>query len=277
MTDQQQAKKLRFYARWARAFWFGVKRHWRMVIPVLVIVLGAGILYYFWYLKALLPQPDPTELVLTALERLSIVLTLVVAILLGVTELAQNWENSLTKRLTVKFAYQENPEYEMVCRYAYLAHEADIRNWGQQIGSQMAGGERVLVFDPNLDLEVGRPASICGQIFKPYTVTFMLTKLPQSFEKHENLRRVAWEYNFYNQQFDKKCVVLDNGQEKTIPWQEIFGEQGPPADKQTEKACQPRTGERLVIELWMRGRRSLPRLRRAGRIKTKGLSHPRRC
>lgn len=49
-----------------------------------------------------------------------------------------DWKDGLTKRLTVHFVLKDN--YVLTCFESNLSSEGDIRNWGQQIGSQMNGG-----------------------------------------------------------------------------------------------------------------------------------------
>ncbi len=64
--------------------------------------------------------------------------TLVVAVLLSVSAASKAWEEGLPKRLDVHCTFQGR--YVATCWEATLAHEGDIRQWGQQIGRQMLGG-----------------------------------------------------------------------------------------------------------------------------------------
>lgn len=105
------------------------------------------------------------------------IFTFLTALLIGFYNLYSNWKNSLEKRLTVFYVYYydnlseiektfeelKKPEekkkkemelefikqYElsekvsycvMICDEALLAHEGDIRNWGQQLGRQFTKG-----------------------------------------------------------------------------------------------------------------------------------------
>jgi hypothetical protein len=89
-------------------------------------------------------------------------------------ETKQDWENSLPKRLTARFAYKFGDEYRIVmqCQDAYLAGEADIRTWGQQLGFQMAGEK--IRFQPYIyQSEVALVENV-----KRYEVTFVLNELP---------------------------------------------------------------------------------------------------
>jgi len=71
----------------------------------------------------------------------------------------------------------------MRCEHAYLAGTGDIRNWGQQIGGQMAGN-RSLQFEPYIEeLEGEEIPDAQGNFFKPYTVTFYLIELPEAQQR----------------------------------------------------------------------------------------------
>lgn len=111
------------------------------------------------------------------LEPILTILTFLVALMLGISDLYDRWVNSLKKRITVYFVYyidsinelkerlnnSKNPdeikylEYEieninklnlkeqtpycvLICEEALLHHENDIRNFSQQIGRQFENG-----------------------------------------------------------------------------------------------------------------------------------------
>lgn len=74
--------------------------------------------------------------------------TLLIAFFIWLSGLKHYWEVDLPKRLTVKFMLHD--QVVMECQQAYLAHEGDIRTWGQQIGAQMSGGAR-LQFQPYIE------------------------------------------------------------------------------------------------------------------------------
>lgn len=69
------------------------------------------------------------------------VATLVAAGALSILSALRAWDESLEKRLDVHCFY--NGRYVASCWEASLAHEGDIRQWGQQIGSQMFGGDKL--------------------------------------------------------------------------------------------------------------------------------------
>ena len=155
------------------------------------------------------------------------VTTLAVAMVVWMGELRQDWENSLPKRLTVSFQYQGR-EY-MRCEQAYLAGESDIRAWGQQLGSQMAGTP-FLRFQPNI---IQQPGKICrdshtGACYKHYFVTFFLTHLPRPHRdssgavinaseagRFENNEQCIWKYRPEKDAFAEK------------QWRKIPRNQGP--------------------------------------------------
>lgn len=107
-------------------------------------------------------------------------------VIIGWTQLRDDWEAGLEKRLTVIFKYQGRDV--LLCKKAYLTAEGDIRNLGQQIGGQMAK-VRFLDFKAN-DIEskrlgVEKNEFQKGQFFMHYQVVFELTALPNN-GKFEN-------------------------------------------------------------------------------------------
>ncbi len=146
------------------------------------------------------------------LEPITGIATLAVAGIVWLGEAMQDWESGLPKRLTVHFTYSPDPKNKnpaprevMRCEDAYLASEADIRQWGQQIGGQM--GDDRLDFDP--DIKQTPPQKSADLTKQCYTVTFRLTKLPkgyvgrfrkkygeeptpENFKKREEVLAVRW-------------------------------------------------------------------------------------
>lgn len=109
------------------------------------------------------------------------ILTFATASFLGLRGFLQDWEKSLPKKLTVSFIYRG--QEVMRCDNAYLAHEGDIRNWGQQIGGQMAAatlGKRVVLnFNPDIEHTQGRVRKDeHGAYFVHYSAKFYLIDLP---------------------------------------------------------------------------------------------------
>ncbi|MCU0327248.1 MAG: hypothetical protein MUF45_18800 [Spirosomaceae bacterium] len=50
----------------------------------------------------------------------------------------KDWKDGLSKRVNVHFVLNKN--YVLTCFESNLSSEGDMRNWGQQIGLQMVGG-----------------------------------------------------------------------------------------------------------------------------------------
>jgi hypothetical protein len=106
--------------------------------------------------------------------------TFILALVIGWIQLRDDWEESLDKRLTVIFKYQEREV--MLCKKAYLTAEGDIRNLGQQIGAQMNDNQH-LKFRAN-DIEskrlgVEKNEFQNGEYFMHFQVEFELTELPK--------------------------------------------------------------------------------------------------
>lgn len=105
--------------------------------------------------------------------------TLLVAILVYLSEWRSDWEDERPKRLTVRFIY--NQRLVMICKEAHLASEADIRPWGQQIGRQMAGED--LQFYAFFETSDGRPIrNQQGDIYKPYYLSMFLSEIPERLQ-----------------------------------------------------------------------------------------------
>lgn len=113
------------------------------------------------------------------LDIVAAVATLIVTMFLAVGELTHDWEAQLPKKLTVIFTFEGLPV--MKCEEVWLAGESDIRQWSQQIGRQMAGGTENLDFEPFV---MQKEAVVQGEneIFKLYTTTFTLTRVPTKFK-----------------------------------------------------------------------------------------------
>lgn len=98
---------------------------------VFVLILAAGVL---WQMN---PQAYSTltESWGDRVEPFIGITTLVVAGMVWWGELAEDWLASLPKRLHAVFLFDD--EEIMRCNYAKLSSESDIRQLGQQIGSQL--------------------------------------------------------------------------------------------------------------------------------------------
>jgi hypothetical protein len=129
--------------------------------------------------------------------------TLVVGIAIFRGEAVENWEFRLPKRLTVYLLHQG--KVCMVCRLAPLAHEGDIRTWGQQLAWQVYGnvqfspyielGRDGVVVDPQRKVERGKP-------FVHFWVRFHLVKLPDP--KDEVLDKLGTKPG-------DRCIIVSEG------------------------------------------------------------------
>lgn len=101
-------------------------------------------------------------------------------VVIGWTQLREDWEEDLEKRLTVIFRL--NGREVMICKKAYLTAEGDIRNLGQQIGLQMNDNKH-LKFKAN-DIESKRlgveRSEFQNKHLVHYRVEFELTALPEN-------------------------------------------------------------------------------------------------
>lgn len=119
--------------------------------------------------------------------------TFFVAFAVWWAEVAQEWKNSLPKRLTVEFLFEValgEKKILMRCEKAHLSDIADIRSLGQQIGSQLVNPDnpdRTLSFKaPFVRQEPGGiKFSNDPGFFTHYHVEFVLTKLPNDLEPDE--------------------------------------------------------------------------------------------
>lgn len=162
--------------------WTGNKPK-KMILEI--VVLGVIIQIGMFTLARLTGYDNLSTLIWSVAEPTTGLTTLLVVIAVFYRELEQDWENSLPKSLTVNFEYKE--KLVLRCEDAFLAGEADIRQWGQQIGKQMAENEN-LFFLPNIkqilpstDKKDERDVSEVRK--KRYEVIFTLTKLPTSVDE----------------------------------------------------------------------------------------------
>ncbi len=127
--------------------------------------------------------------------------TLMVALLVWYGEIVENWKQTLPKRLTVKFN-SESGQLLLLCEKAVLSHEADIRNLGQQIGSQMCENDRKLEFcapaiEPTSEGICYDKAIGC---YLHYSVCFTFTELPNALKMLSTGQFIKWEAPFTSQQ-----------------------------------------------------------------------------
>lgn len=101
--------------------------------------------------------------------------TFLVALIIWVLNRAKDWEDRLPKLLTV--TYKLDGRDVIICKNATLAHEGDIRNWGQQLGQQTIGRsirfKLLQKFDTGIPT-IHEPTQKGTKYHKHYTATFYL-------------------------------------------------------------------------------------------------------
>lgn len=104
-------------------------------------------------------------------------------------QMSDNWKEKQLKLLTVRFYYQG--QEVMRCEKATLVGEADIRNWGQQLGKQMS--KEFLSFQPNINIEkqplkyLSKAEGGQDDFAVLYTATFVLMEQPKCLQAEEKL------------------------------------------------------------------------------------------
>ncbi len=137
------------------------------------------------------------------------ILTFFVTIMVWFSKTRTDWEASLEKRLTVKFIH-EGQEI-MRCEEAYLADEADIRQWSQQIGQQMITPPkekpRYLKFEPYMqqDGPIICEEESTGKSYCHYICHIHLIEMPEIVGIDANY--VAKEYD-HMQQTEEDGVLI---------------------------------------------------------------------
>lgn len=118
--------------------------------------------------------------------------TALVAIFIALQNTFRDWNESLTKRLTVHFVFGE--KYIMTCHEAFLSSEGDIRQWGQQIGRQMDDDENLSFYPFITPIKKSKKFdSISKEVFKPYEVVFYLKAIPTKNNELRNKYLVWWD------------------------------------------------------------------------------------
>jgi len=150
------------------------KRNWVIVMLWLVVV---GIYFTPWG-KDIWQALDPFYTMSAAFA----------AITLMVIGARRDWENSLPKKMHAKFYFKNM--LIMHAKNVEVTGEADLRQWGQQLGAQMGKGR--LGLEPHFLVQSLPVTKRKGAFIKPYEITFFLTKLPEcvveSFKKSEQFK-----------------------------------------------------------------------------------------
>ena len=143
------------------------------------------------------------------------VATFFVTLFLLYKTMKDEWKETLPLRLNVTFT--NNDKKVMVAESVYLAHEADVRNWTQQTGSQMSG-ERFLDFDLILTQKGPEVAfsEVSDEPFKLYTCHMNLTKVPTKMETTFNTGYyLHWKYAFDGK--SKTCFQVKHDGSESLP------------------------------------------------------------
>jgi hypothetical protein len=126
--------------------------------------------------------------------------TALLALIIWIREEYKSWNEHLPKKLTVHFKLQDR--YVYTCHEALLTGISDIRQWGQQIGSQMNGQN--LNFYPYFDVDSPiLKKEKNHSFFNHYTIVFYLKTNPNNDEHY----KVWWE-NDSNAPENKEMIYL---------------------------------------------------------------------
>lgn len=112
--------------------WKSNTTRWQILLVVFFVFIGIPVF------RAYSQSIGLAEIWQNWLEAFLAFLTAFVAIFIWLNEKKQDWENSLPKKLDAFFIHNEEIFYQV--ENAPLTGENDIRQWGQQIGFQMNGG-----------------------------------------------------------------------------------------------------------------------------------------
>ena len=110
--------------------------------------------------------------------------TFLIALVIWLTNIAKDWEERLDKKVSVSYLLVSDNNREVIrCENAFLAHEGDIRNWGQSLGQQTIGKNtqnRLVYFDYSNTIKMDSPEVVKNnsEFYKHYTATFFLKNLP---------------------------------------------------------------------------------------------------
>ncbi len=126
--------------------------------------------------------------------------TFIVAFAAWFSTVKRDWKERLPKRLSVEFSYDK--KIVMLCHYAYLSGESDIRQVGQQIGAQISNcrtlsfnaaniewEEKDIIFHEEQILKGDRTFFEKKLPFRHYIVHYELFDLPDDGKGNENLEK----------------------------------------------------------------------------------------
>ncbi len=139
-----------------------------IVLIVIMVTLGCG------YWERLSSKQEFFDNLWEWIDPIAGIMSFLITLVILYNQAYERWEDNLEKRLTVEYKYQDNT-IAMV-ENAYLAGESDIRQWAQQLGSQMMGGH--LDFDMNWDEPKPTIDRDGNDWYKFYKVEMYLTSNP---------------------------------------------------------------------------------------------------
>lgn len=180
----------------------------------------AGVLVLYFIYKSNLGNSD-----INTPDKAVAYITFIVAIFIGLDNARNNWINSLPKVLNTQFIFSN--QIVMDCRYASLAGEADIRQWAQQIGLQMNGGD-LLDFYPNLQIERPIVVKLDDKVVNLYSTKVNLISLPKNVAKISNLDRINW---VMSHDLDNIQTLVYYNDGKVEEWSEVVARINPQIEK----------------------------------------------
>jgi len=127
--------------------------------------------------------------------------TILIAVFIWLNEKRQDWENNLPKKLNASFAYDEKQVFYQV-ENAPLAGDDDVRQWGQQLGRQMHGGD--LSFKGFNVKGPARDTDSNGKYVMRYELTVWLQKADESIKKK------TWIYGDDGKFLEEKLENINN-------------------------------------------------------------------
>ena len=195
----------------------------RILFLLLVFGICGFAIYHFGFQNIL----ENYTALLQLIDGVITLLLIVISIAIWYEQVSDNWEEQQTKLLTVYFCYEGKKI--LCCKNATLAGEADIRAWGQQLGTQMVNNSR-LSFQPDIEIKKldlkywSKSEGGQNSYVVPYVATFKLNKKPQLLIDYNIACRI-WEYPFVNDKGNNKFIDTYNKGGKMQPKQQQRKEQ----------------------------------------------------
>jgi hypothetical protein len=174
------------------------------------------------------------------LDPIASLMAFITTLFIFIMQAKQKWENSIEKRLTVKYIFvgvdgdiSDDAEIAHVID-AYLPSESDARAWAQSLGQQMMG---FLDFDMHWDEKTPKIEfnTKLGKFVKRYFLQVYLTTDPRVVQVTKKEKETDEEKkkeqklpipndkfeNFKNKKF-RHSEIIPNANNNSITWQEKF-------------------------------------------------------